>query len=334
MLALFLLIFLIVISWNRIHLHTLENIFSSHHLPYLIIAFGGMITAFLCRGESWFGLLSAMLPGRIGRWPVLRALLVGMAGSTVAPGRVGEAARSWLVTRQVDGTSSTLSKVVGTVLSQTLLNIVALLALGVEVATHVHFTINAKVLYLLPLIPILLIILILALPKILARLAGAGESRLSRGIQWLSLRLDDVKIGLSALTRPVSFLHAALPQWAGWICQWVACWALIRIITPVEHPWVAAAAILLAVNVSAIFPVTPSNLGVFQAATVAALLPFGVNPSAGFTYGIVLQGVEIICALGLGIPALIYEGFSWSQLRSGTLSEDTHQNDPSSPPPL
>jgi hypothetical protein len=37
-----------------------------------------------------------------------------------------------------------------------------------------------------------------------------------------------------------------------------------------------AAAILVAVNVTAVVPVTPSNVGLFQAACVAVLAAFGV----------------------------------------------------------
>ena len=41
----------------------------------------------------------------------------------------------------------------------------------------------------------------------------------------------------------------------------------------------AAAAILFAVNVTAVLPVTPSNLGVFQAACMAVLVgAYGVPP--------------------------------------------------------
>src|SRR5207247_409324 len=68
-----------------------------------------------------------------------------------------------------------------------------------------------------------------------------------------------------------------------------------------------AAAILLAVNVSAILPATPSNVGVFQAACLVVLAAYGVAAGPAIAYGIILQAVEVVTALGLGVPALLRE---------------------------
>ena len=76
-----------------------------------------------------------------------------------------------------------------------------------------------------------------------------------------------------------------------------------------------AAAILLAINVSAILPATPSNVGVFQAACLVVLAASGVGAGPGLAYGIILQAVEVLTALMLGIPALVREGLRWSDLR-------------------
>ena len=70
----------------------------------------------------------------------------------------------------------------------------------------------------------------------------------------------------------------------------------------------AAAAVLLAVNVSAILPATPSNVGVFQAACLVVLAAYGVGSGPGLAYGVILQAVEVVTALALGIPALLGEG--------------------------
>src|SRR5438067_8448794 len=76
-----------------------------------------------------------------------------------------------------------------------------------------------------------------------------------------------------------------------------------------------AAAILLAVNVSAILPATPSNVGVFQAACLVVLSAYGVGASSAIAYGIILQAVEVFTALALGIPALLAEGLSLEDIR-------------------
>jgi uncharacterized membrane protein YbhN (UPF0104 family) len=84
--------------------------------------------------------------------------------------------------------------------------------------------------------------------------------------------------------------------------------------------FLGAVAVLFAVNVTMLLPVTPGDVGVFQAATAAVLqagwqVPF----STGVAFGVVLQAVELVAALLMGVPALLMEGLSWRQLiqRSG-----------------
>ncbi|MFL5878195.1 MAG: phosphatidylinositol alpha-mannosyltransferase, partial [Solirubrobacteraceae bacterium] len=82
----------------------------------------------------------------------------------------------------------------------------------------------------------------------------------------------------------------------------------------------AAAAVLFAVNVTAVLPATPSNLGIFQAACVAVLTgAYGVSAADALGYGIILQAVEIATALLMGMPALVREGLSWRDVRMRAL---------------
>src|SRR5213079_857773 len=83
----------------------------------------------------------------------------------------------------------------------------------------------------------------------------------------------------------------------------------------------AAAAVLFAVNVTAVVPATPSNIGVFQLAVISVLTTgFGISASDALAYGVILQAVEIATAVVLGIPALVREGLSWSDMRVRALS--------------
>jgi phosphatidylinositol alpha-mannosyltransferase len=78
----------------------------------------------------------------------------------------------------------------------------------------------------------------------------------------------------------------------------------------------AAAGVLFAVNVTAVLPAAPSNIGVFQAACVAVLAgAFHVSTADAIAYGIVLQAVEVTTAMAMGIPALLREGMSWRDVK-------------------
>ena len=78
----------------------------------------------------------------------------------------------------------------------------------------------------------------------------------------------------------------------------------------------AAAGVLFAVNITAVLPATPANLGVFQAACVAVLhTGWHVGYGDGVAYGVILQAVEVSTAVLMGMPALLKEGMSWREVR-------------------
>ena len=47
---------------------------------------------------------------------------------------------------------------------------------------------------------------------------------------------------------------------------------------------------------------------------------FGVGTADALAYGVILQAVEIATAVALGLPALVREGLTWSDLRVQALS--------------
>ena len=73
---------------------------------------------------------------------------------------------------------------------------------------------------------------------------------------------------------------------------------------------------LFAVNISAVLPATPANLGVFQAACAAVLhVGWHVGLGTGVAYGVILQSVEVTTAFLMGMPALLKEGMSWREVK-------------------
>jgi phosphatidylinositol alpha-mannosyltransferase len=116
--------------------------------------------------------------------------------------------------------------------------------------------------------------------------------------------------------RPRYGVSAIGAQLLAWALQWLSCYMVVLALGLEPKAGIAtAAAILLAVNVSAILPATPSNLGVFQAACLVVLSAYGVGAGPGLAYGIILQAVEILTALLLGVPALLREGLTWQDIR-------------------
>ncbi len=69
------------------------------------------------------------------------------------------------------------------------------------------------------------------------------------------------------------------------------------------------------INVALAFPLWPGSVGLFQAATALALLPYGIAYQHGFAYGIGLQAIEMSVGIGLGLLFLAREGISFAMLK-------------------
>jgi uncharacterized membrane protein YbhN (UPF0104 family) len=81
------------------------------------------------------------------------------------------------------------------------------------------------------------------------------------------------------------------------------------------HSVAAACAVFVASTLVGAVPLVPGNVGVFSAAVVAALAPFGVHAEAAAAFGLALQGVEAVLSLAVGGLFLAYEGLSFADLR-------------------
>jgi phosphatidylinositol alpha-mannosyltransferase len=164
--------------------------------------------------------------------------------------------------------------------------------------------------------PIAALVLVALAPVLLRK---GAPSRFGRAQQWVAkLRgaMIEARRGLQVFRNPKLGAWAAFMQLLAWAIQWFACYALL-VALGLDHKagLGAAAAVLFAVNVTAVIPATPSNIGVFQAACVAVLSAYGVNHTDAFAYGIILQAVEVATAFTLGMPSLVGEGMSWKDLR-------------------
>ena len=207
--------------------------------------------------------------------------------------------------------------VLGTLVSQTLLNILALVILGgVMFATVGLFQGNEDALVIATLVPVVLLVLVLCAPWILRRGTPSRFQRVQQAAAHARRAMVQVRRGLEVFRKPKLGGWAALMQLSAWGIQWLACYVLLVALGLDERAGLgAAAAVLFAVNVTAALPATPSNLGVFQAACVAVLSAYGVGKTNAFAYGVILQAVEIATALAMGMPALVREGMTWRDLR-------------------
>jgi len=282
-----------------------------------------MCAAMFARALSWHSILAAAPTWRRAkRRDAMQGTFIGVLMSATLPARLGEPSRALIVARRLGRARETLPVVLGTIVSQTLLNLLALTILGgVTLSSVSVLDGHDRALLLIALAP-LAALLALVLAPVLVPPAALSRSRrlqaLLRAARRSLLRLRD---GLQVFKQPRRAIVATAAQLGAWALQWLSCWLLLMALGLDSRAGVgAAAAVLFAVNVTAVVPATPANVGVFQAACVAVLAGvYHVSTPDAIAYGIVLQAVELASALIMGLPALVNEGLSWREVRLRTM---------------
>ncbi len=297
-----------------------ESIVRSN-LSWVLVACALMALSLFFRAASWYWIVRAALPLRpVRRRDVTSATMIGVLMSATLPARLGEPARAMALARRIGRMRETFPVLLGTVVSQTLLNLVALALLGVIIVSSTDlFHSGTQKLFAFSFLPLLLLVALLLGPPLMRR---NGNGRLARLGTALHGALLQVRAGLKVFRNPRRGLAATAAQLTAWAIQLAACWALLAALGLSDQAGIgAAAAVLFAVNVTAVVPATPSNIGVFQLAVISVLhTGFGISTADALAYGVILQAVEIATAVTLGLPALVREGLTWSDLRVQALS--------------
>ncbi|HTR89571.1 MAG TPA: lysylphosphatidylglycerol synthase transmembrane domain-containing protein [Solirubrobacteraceae bacterium] len=312
---------LLAYALTRLNLGRVSHALLHARPEWILLALGLMALSLIFRSISWHEALRAALPHTHAGWlQVARATMIGVMASAVFPGRIGEPTRILVLTRRLEGRARRLLPIVtGTVFSQTLINLLALACLATITFTSVplvndHLSGLVAVLA----VPLALCALVIFGPALLRLGERSRLPRVRVAARAVARLLALARQGLVVFVSPRHGIPSVAAQLLAWDLQCLSCYALIRALAlPVSTPLAAAAAVLLAVNVSAILPATPSNVGVFQAACLVVLAAYGVAAGPALAYGILLQAVEVITALLLGVPALLAEGLTWRDIRPG-----------------
>ena len=276
-----------------------------------------MCLSMVLRAFAWHAILRAALPrAHVRLRDALQGTFIGVLMSATLPARLGEPSRAFVVARRIGSAREHLPVVLGTIVSQSLLNILALVVLGITMFSTVDvFSITTRSSpsrsrrsRWLPRCS--------SCRRCCARASRRARRARRRSCTRARAALVQLRGGLTVFRRPRLGAIATLAQLSAWVVQWLSCFVLLVALGLDDRAGLgAAAAVLFAVNVSAVLPVTPSNIGIFQAACLAVLAAYGVGYADALAYGIILQSVEIATAIVMGTPALVKEGLSWREVR-------------------
>lgn len=312
------------LALQHVDAHRVVNTLVHSSPSWVLVALGLFSLSMGLRALSWHVIVKAAMPGRhVKRRLILRGTLIGVLMSATLPARLGEPSRAVIVARRLGRMRETLPVVAGTLVSQTFLNVLALALLGILVASTTGlFRGHEVALAFVGGVPVALLAAVLLAPSLLRVDRASSGSTMGRLLKALRATLLRLRSGLAVFRDPRLATSAVSAQLAAWGLQLLGAYALLLALN--LDPWTnlaAAAAVLFAVNVTAILPVTPANVGVFQFAVVTVLSGvYGVPAAAALGYGIILQAVELATAVVFGLPALIGEGLSWRDVRMRALA--------------
>src|SRR4249919_1971787 len=158
-----------------------SNIIDSD-LKWVLIACVLMVAAMFARAASWVAITRAALPQyHVRRRDVTSATMIGVLMSATLPARLGEPARAGVLSRHIGRMPATFPVLIGTLVSQTALNILALALLGgIIVSTTDLFQASTQKLFLVSTAPLLILLAVLMMPSIVK---VNGEGRVARAIQ-------------------------------------------------------------------------------------------------------------------------------------------------------
>ncbi|MBA3809930.1 MAG: glycosyltransferase, partial [Solirubrobacterales bacterium] len=213
-----------------------------------------MCASMFARAIAWHAIL-AVAPTwrRAKRRDAMQGTFIGVLMSATLPARLGEPSRALIVARRLGRARETLPVVLGTMVSQTLLNLLALSLLGVTMFSSFDpLDGHHSALLAATFAPLAVLALVLLAPLIVPRASIARSQQNQELIGALRRALARLRDGLRVFRDPRQAALATGIQLGAWALQWMSCWLLLMALGLDARAGVAgAAAVLFAVNVTA-----------------------------------------------------------------------------------
>jgi uncharacterized protein (TIRG00374 family) len=276
---------------------------------WLAAAVGLNLISVVARSLSWKTVIDQAVPAPHPRFlHVFSAFSIGMLANATLPGRVGELARVAVLTRHMPGLSRAWATLVGTVFAHRAFDFVpaAFLVVWVIASAEIPHWAVTSLAILFTIGGAFLVIAFMSARHYQRSQIDGHES--ARRIVTMA------RHGLGVMRAPVAAATAIGFQFIGWICQLFAVWTAMKAFA-IDVPLTAAGLVLVLMNMAAIIPLWPGNVGLLQVAIATPLVGYGVPYAQGFAFGLGLQVIEASVGIGFGLIFLGREGLSFAALK-------------------
>jgi uncharacterized protein (TIRG00374 family) len=230
------------------------------------------------------------------------AMLIGVVGNTILPLRLGDGARAYFLARRerISAASS-----LGTVMLDRTMDVTFFLIMAVFTGFFFQFSAWIRRTEVIAAAAAGAAIVILAIlvrfgPRLRLRFAARAGGRLFEWIHHFSL-------GLASLKHAGVLVPASVLSVFSWGLRLLMISAMFRAFR-FDLPFIAAAVVLIFVNLGIAAVSTPGNLGGFELSMLAAFSLFGADTERALSCAIVFHAVEVVPMVLMGLGALALSG--------------------------
>ncbi len=316
----------LALALYRVDFTQFVRAFAAADYRLLVFAVLATFCGYVLRAARWQRFLNPIKKIPLPRlFPIL---VVGFALNNLLPGRPGEFARPyWLGKRE--GLSKTLG--FATVIVERVADGVALIAfllialaafkpLGMALPpTAETIAVLATILFGVALAGL---IFLLVREKLALRIFQLFTRFLPHRFgARLEKMLGSFVTGLHSLKSPRDILAIALLSLATWACEATAYFFVLSAFgtlpRALDHA-VAAAFMMVLINLGVMIPAAPGGVGPFEAAAIFALSVFGVNDSLAASVALGAHALQYGLVTGLGLIFISREGINIAQATTDT----------------
>ena len=271
---------------------------------WFVASFGVFVAAYALRALRWWLLFEPH--NRPAPGALVRALLAGEFFTSLLPVlRLGEVARV-VILHRLGGTPR--SEALGTVVAERIYDVAALLLLlfvAVPFAPEVTWLRGTTV--LLAVVALGFVITVVSLNRFgsrpigfllrpLARLPGFSRARTDFAAAGILRGL----VGLRAARIAFLVFGLCVASWCGIALSYLLAMRVVGLELPLD----AAILVAVATTFSLLLPALPASVGIFEAATIVALEPYGVDSTDALSAGVVIHVLTFVPFLVAGPLAL------------------------------
>jgi glycosyltransferase 2 family protein len=267
----------------------------------------GAVAANVCnvvaQGWAWQLGLRAGGVGDVHMRHTIGATWIGKAGNQLLPAKVGEIARVAVVRRHTTGGPGQLPRIIGSLVAQRILALVATLVIVVVSALALPLPVTVPGGRAGPLLAVIAVVAV----GLAAWRTGAARY-LRRGVPRRVRGLAENLAGGAGLLRPSRDAGRALGLHTVAIGAQLVTMAMLLHAFSISAPVSAPLMIVALVAIAGAVPGAPGGLGVNQAAIVMPLgVSYGVSASSALAFSLGLQATIAAVAVVGGLAALVHQ---------------------------